>query len=895
MKSIRFLPLVLLLWTTPVTAPADTAKNHGLAEPQPADTLPHAGVTHLARKVKLSTKPEIQPNAQGDLILSSGWDMIEAPKLKATADALSKPGFDTKAWYDATVPGTVLTTLVDQGVYPDPYYGLNNLAIPESLNKQDYWYREEFTVPASYAGRQVSLTFNGINYQAQVWFNGESCGQIKGAFIRGIFDITSAMKPGRPNVLLVKVSPPPHPGIPHEQSLEAGAGPNGGQMCQDGPTFFATEGWDWVPGIRDRCTGIWRSVVVHATGPVKLADPQVITDLPLPDISKAQLTIRADVTNVTESIRTGTLKGEIEGISFSRPVKLKPGEKKTVEFTPDDFAQLKIDHPRLWWPNGYGNPELYQLKLTFADDKGEVSDTQQVRFGIRKFTYEFTPDLTVLINGRKIMCKGGNWGMDDALKRVSRERLEPAVRMHRDAHLTMLRNWCGQSTEEELYDLCDEYGILVWNEFWISTEGYNMEPLDPKLFLANARDTITRYRNHASIAIWGGRNEGVPPPAIDKGLQTLTRQCDGTRYYQDSSIKIHLTNSGPWNYEKPVEYFTTLPTGFKTELGLPCVPTFESLRSFIPEPELWPVSDTWAYHDYCKGGQKPEQYDAVIATELGTPTDAADFARKAQFINYVNNRAMFEGWNSRLFNPCTGLLVWMSHPAWPSTIWQFYSWDDEPTAALYGVQKACEPIHIQMNLPNFKVAVINNGFEPLPQVKASVVVYGLDAKPVWNKEQVITAAPAAATVLFPIEWPAASVSPVYFAKLELHDQNGTLLSDNFYWHADQERDFTRFNDLPKVSLNIQAHLDHAAAGKGVVTLNLRNDSSSVALMTRLSLRDAATGARILPAFYSDNYLSMLPGEGRTVVIDSPKTDRIANWQVDVEGYNVPLQKISCGP
>ena len=278
--------------------------------------------------------------------------------------------------------------MVDRGVYPDPDYGLNNLAIPELLNKQDYWYRADFATPKSASGRHLTLTLNGINYAAVVWLNGQRLGEIKGAFIRGTFDVTPLLKPGRMNALAVRISPPPHPGIPHEQSVKAGPGENGGIMVLDGPTFMATEGWDWIPAIRDRNTGIWQDVVLSATGDVRIGDPQVITNLPLPDTSRADVEIEVPLINLSNAPVQGNVTASFEQTSVTKNVTLPPGES-TIKLAPAEFSQLTVQHPRLWWPNGYGKPELYTLKLAFSTVDG-ASDTKQLNFGIREITYELS-------------------------------------------------------------------------------------------------------------------------------------------------------------------------------------------------------------------------------------------------------------------------------------------------------------------------------------------------------------------------------------------------------------------------------------------------------------------------------------------------------------------------
>ena len=320
-------------------------------------------------------------------------------------------------------------------------------------------------------------------------------------------------------------------------------------MCLDGPTFISSEGWDWVPGVRDRNIGIWQDVRLLPTEGVTLGDARIVTDLPLPSTEYADLTVETTVSNTLEQDVLAVVKAVGNGISMEAKVRIPAGGSVPVSL------KTRMDHPALWMPNGYGEPNLYDLGLTCCVD-GNVSDCQALRFGVREFTYELTADapgcpdlrlaydpaqgaifnnrllrsvgggveipslkedvdlsrlsllepdamapyLVIRVNGVRIFCRGGNWGMDDMMKRVSREHLEPYFRLHREAGFNMIRNWTGESTEEMFYTLCDEYGILVWNDFWMSTEGYNLQPADEPLFMANVADVVRRFRNHPSIA-----------------------------------------------------------------------------------------------------------------------------------------------------------------------------------------------------------------------------------------------------------------------------------------------------------------------------------------------------------------------------------------------------------
>jgi hypothetical protein len=951
--------------------PVETRGQAGYRAPQDPATMPRSkAVPSLpVAKTPPAQKP-LQENGKDQWTLAGGWSMIPAPKITEDGATLSQTSYSARNWWPATVPGTVLTTMIDRGVYPDPDYGLNNLVIPESLNKQNYWYRVEFRAPKSMSGRRLTLTFEGINYEAAVWLNGRSLGSIKGAFIRGTFDVTDVVKAEGANVLAVRVSPPPHPGIPQEQSIKGGPGENGGLMCLDGPTFVATEGWDWIPAIRDRDTGIWQPVTLTATSTVKIGDAQVVTTLPLPDTSHADVEITVPLENLSSAPVSGTLEASFGETRVTKQVRLAPG-KGSVKLASSEFSQLDVQHPRLWWPNGYGKPELYTLQLSFSEGSSE-SDRKQLRFGIREITYElslfdstghlrrleyspttarlkgeqvvdtghegireipaadpFPPDfppewkagwkswvyslvpggelsssvrmldntkaspyLVIRVNGVRIACRGGNWGMDDSRKRVSRERLEPYFRLHRDANLNIIRNWVGQNTEEVFYDLADEYGLLIWNDFWESTQNYNLEAEDPDLFLKNARDTILRYRNHPSIAVWCGRNEGVPQPTINEGLAELIRSLDGTRYYFPSSNEIDLQHSGPYRYMDPALYYTTLNHGFSVETGTPSFSTLESFRAWIPKEDQWPISDDWAYHDWHQSGNGDMgPFMAQIQTEFGAPVSLEDFERKAQMLDYVDHRAIFEGMNAHLWAPNSARLLWMTQPAWPSNTWQILTSDYDTQSSFYGVKKACEPVHVQLDLSNYNVAVVNTTNAPHAGLSIGAKVYSLDNRLLFHHEEKKDAGADSVTDGFKLELaPLLASDGVVLVKLELRNSSGEMVSENFYWLGAETSSYRRLNRLPASSLSVTAK--STRTGEIVrVRVDLHNTGTVVSLVNKLTLLNAADGARILPAYYTDNYVSLLPGESREIDVEYPAKSANGAAQVAIRGWNISKQTV----
>lgn len=934
--------LLLTLLVVISSAFGQNASNLGLTLQQSPATLPQSKVPVVkpVQKTKvaaLTLVKQVQPN---DFLLTGGWELAESSTVIAAGKSLFSSDLNTGNWYNATVPGTVLATLVNQGVYSDPYYGVNNLAIPESLCRTDWWYRIMFKQPEGLAHKNTWLIFNGINYKAEIWLNGKCLGTITGAFQRGEFNATNLINTGKENILAVHILPPPNPGIPHEESPRAGTGPNGGQLCLDGPTFIASEGWDWVPGIRDRNIGIWQDVHLLFTDDASIIDPQVITDLPLPDTTSVNLTVRTDLRNTSDKEQLFTVSGKIENIVFKKQVSLKAGEQANLVFSPKEFPQLKLKNPRLWWPNGYGKQELYVMDLSVSGN-GKESDHKKVRFGVREMSYEMSVDtkdkkawrvefnpvsvfkndkplfdnthrrdvgegtaipklredadpalltesgdlatapyLVIMVNGKRIFCRGGNWGMDDAMKNVSREHLEPYFRLHHDANLNMVRNWTGESTEEVFYDLCDEYGLLVWNDFWLSTQGYNLGINDDKLFLDNARDVIRRFRNHPSIAIWNPRNEGYAPNYIESQLAELVTKEDGTRHYQPNSINLNLKPSGPWNYFKdPADYFRHNAKGFNTEQGTPSVPTAESMRKMMAKEDVWPIGDVWYYHDL-HDGQK--DYMHAINTKYGNSDNLEDFCKKAQMVNYDSHRAMFESWNSKLWNNTSGLLLWMTHPAWPSTVWQIYSSDYETFGSYFGSMKACEPIHAQYNLHDNKVVVINTSLKTIQNVKVEFNLYNLRGEKIFTESRKINILPNQLTDCFtpvlPLELPE-----IYLTRVLITDKKNRQLSINEYWKStSDDGNFKKLNQLPQVELS--GKIIKQSNGKStMLEFVVSNITKTSAVGIKLNLRNGKTRERILPAYFSDGYFTLFPGESRVMTVDAPETGPRV---ISTDGYNV---------
>ena len=821
--------------------------------------------------------------AGGRLTLSGGgWQLQRASEVQAGGVEIASPAYKAEGWVTATVPGTVLTSYKNVGTLADPNYADNQLMISESFFNSNFWYRNEFQIPQSFKRDRVFLNFDGINWKANVYLNGKQVGRLEGAFIRGKFDVTDCVKEGT-NVLAVEIIKNAHIGAIKEKNKQS-TDFNGGILGADNPTFHATIGWDWIPTMRGRNIGIWNDVFLTTTGKVTVQDPYVQTQFALLDTTQARLTAEVVVKNHDGRDVSGVLQGKVGDVTFEQPVQLKAGEERTVVFDADRFPQLQVKNPRLWWPNGYGTPYLYDANFTFKVGE-EVSDARDFKVGIRQMTFnEDGGVLNLYVNGRRFIGRGGNWGFSESNLNYRGREYETAVAYHADMNFTMLRNWVGMIGDEELYDACDKYGIMIWQDFWLANPADGPDPYYPDMFIANAEDYVKRIRSHASIGLYCGRNEGFPPETIDKALRRIVKEEHPGMHYISSSADDVVSGHGPYRMLPAKTYFT-LETGndkFHSERGMPNVLTYESfLRTYSPEG-IWPQSDQWGMHDYTlEGAQGATSFNEIIATGYGQPESAEEFANLAQWVNYDGHRSLFE---SRSKNRM-GLLMWMSHSCWPSMVWQTYDYYFEPTAAYFAIKKASEPLHIQWNPATDEVEVVNYHAGLRPGLKARVQVLNMDATVAWEKEVSVDSREDTTEKCIKLEFPDG-LSQVHFIKLTL-EENGKAVSENFYHRSKVENNYQALKQLPKVSLRAQTQYDKGDDGEWKAEVTVENRSDAPALMVRLNIVGDKDGKQFLPIFYSDNYFALLPGETKVVRVHWKDVDTRGNAPLlKVSGYNV---------
>jgi hypothetical protein len=816
-------------------------------------------------------------SADGVLQLAGGaWRIERASQVDASGEALSKADFKDDSWLVATVPGTVLTSFLNAGALPDPNYGENQLHISDSYFCADFWYRTEFTASPVNAKQTAWLDFGGVNWKADVYLNGEKLGRIEGGFIRGRFDVTAKLIAGKPNALAVKIESNATPGSTKQKTLDF-VGRNGGALGADNPTYHASIGWDWIPPVRGRNIGIWAPVKLEVTGTVTLENPYVWSTLALPQNTSADVNLEVDLINHQAKPFKGLLEVSFGEIRVQQPITLAASERRTVKLNPQTHAALQLANPKLWWPVGYGEPHLYDVAFTLTA-AGKPVDRTAMKSGIRQMTWsEEGGKLRLWVNGRRFIGRGGNWGFGESMLRYRAREYDAAVRFHKEMNFTMIRNWVGQIGDDEFWEACDRHGVMVWQDFWLANPWDGPDPDDNEMFLNNAKDFVLRIRNHPSIGLYCGRNEGFPPKPIEDGLRKILGESHAGLHYIPSSADNTVNGHGPYQAMPASFYFRAADEKLHSEIGAPNIPPIESIRLMIPEKDLWPQGLSWGLHDFClEGAQGGAGFRTMIDSVLGGATNAEEWVRLAQILNYDTYRAMFEAQSVHRM----GVLLWMSHSCWPSFVWQTYDYYFEPTAAYFGCKKGSEPLHIQWNCLDETIEVVNYSSGNQAGLIAELELLNLDGSRIDQKSSTVDSREDSTVTCWKMSYPA-NASPVHFIRLRLR-KGDEVVSSNFYMRGLEEGNLRAIRELPKSQ--IDSSTKAAKSGDGWrLTTELRNTGRAPALMVRLKAVGEKSGERILPAIYSDNYIALMPGEHQTITTDVAEADTRGEKPVIVVG------------
>ena len=874
----------------------------------------HAQVNNAERsndKIYLDSKEQHKGN--------SSWSMKKAGDITAGAAEISSTDFKSDNWMPAIVPGTVLNSLVYNKVYPEPYYGINNKltnhVIPDiavaGREFYTYWFRTQFEIPKDYKDKNVWLQIDGINYRAEIWVNGNLLSTISGMFQQDYINITDFAKIGKQNALAIKVYPVDVPGTNKAKSLRAnGENRNGGDGNMGlNTSMLMSVGWDFTfkDGIRDRNTGIWKSIALYATNQVALRHPFVKSKLARPNFDQADETVSVELVNAAIKTLKCVVKGEIvgEGIQFEKKVDLIRGEEKEVIFSSKDFPQLQIKNPRLWWPVFKGRPEMYEVKLKVFVD-GVLADSVSTRFGIRDIAADRnTPDSskTFYVNGRKIFIRGSNW-IPEAMLRHSDERMYAELRYTQQSGINLLRLWGGGIAESDyFYQLCDEMGILVWQEFWLT--GDTKHPQDKNLYFSNLESAVKRIRNHPSIAFYVASNESTEV----SGTKELLNQLDGTRPYQMQSETDGVHDGSPYQQVNPMQHYENTASdrgsrvdGFNPEYGAPTLPTVEVLREMMAEKDLWPINkEVWDYLDGSAFHGMTGKYRDLV-NNYGSSNSIDEFAQKAQLLGAINSKSIWEVWNYNKFGYgdryASGLLFWYHNSPTRQVCGRMWDWSLEPTASLYHTQNALEPLHPQFDYLKNTVTVYNDYFKSFTNYKLIAEVYDLNSKRVGFYSKLLNVIPEDAVLndVLKLDF-SSTITPVHFIKLSLLDEKGKVAGSNFYWRSTDKylgkttlsgpaaAGFESLASMKKAALQTKSSISKNK-NQYFIELDIKNNSKTIAFFTQLQLLDKDKKP-VRPSFYTDNFFSLLPGESKHIQIETSIQNLTGEHNtIIVKGYNV---------
>jgi len=875
------------------------------------------------------------------LDLKDGWRLKSTALIEDKPASVSAVGYAANDWYAISVPCTVLSALVKHKVYPDPRLGVDDMLIPDAsdeFNKKHdllkysylpdkrnpwrdpYWYRTEFKLPDTSKGKRIWLTFKGINYRADVWVNGRQVADrngVVGAFARHRLNITEFARPGETNCLAVRAHVVDHPGEPDTQFDVFGKDREFRKDNLKDVSLFMSLGYDCMPTVRDRVMGLWQGVTIDWTGPVDIRDPFVVTQLPLPRTSPARLRVSAELVNATPFAQHGVLRGTIReaGATFEQPVGLAPGETKEVVFSPDQFKQLVIANPRLWWPNNCGEPFMHHLTLRFDID-GHPSDEERTAFGIRQVTRKLhklddAHGAQFHINGKRVCCRGG-YIQPEILYEWDAGRIDTEVRYLTTANFNLIYFEDVPNPPDAFVDACDRYGLMYGKDFYgcYCFQPDKKYPDDLDLLERGTIDIINRYRNHPSLILYMAMNEGETREDVYEMWRKHILAIDGTRVHIPSGsfpdyrkdvpdwfkkdLPTGMNDYPPKDYgcKEPAQYYTWVRENrnwmFMMESGSASLPPIDSLRRFIPDlgqtPKgvPFPLNKTWAHHG-ANHYYKP--YDQMLRATYGEPESVADYCWKGHFLTAQTHRAMFEAVNHRLWEITSGFTQWKVNACWPSVQWQIYDWFGKPMVSYYYIKSACEPLHVQLSPLDSMVTVINNTYESRDNLTVRARVFDMAMKPRWEKQDKVGVEPTSYKDLFAIS-EIRDLTPVYFVRLDLTDAHGATVSRNFYWlSVKSPADFRPLGELPLVRLN-SSHRFEPQGDETIARVTLENPTDQLAFFVHAAITDRPYGEEILPVFWNDNYMCLLPGERREISARLKTKDPGQMPTVEVSGWNV---------
>jgi len=737
-----------------------------------------------------------------------------------------------------------------------------------------WWFRKDFEVPAA-LGPHVALQLDGINYRANIWLNGQriaNAEEVVGAYVEHELDITATVHRDRPNRLEIEIFP-------------------------SKPNDVAISWVDWNPSPPDKSLGIWRDVWLRTSGAVAIRAPHVSTRLE--DTAHAHLTVGTDLVNHTDQPQALTLRTETLGRVLTTALTLDPRETRRVEQT------LSVEDPELWWPRSLGTPTLHTAQLT-AEVGGLRSDRSAFEYGIREVRSALTPEgaSAFSINGTRLLIRGAGWATDLFLRRQP-ERDWAQLAYVKAMNLNTIR-FEGMLERAEFLEWCDQQGILViagwcccdcwekWTTWCDETHA---------VARASLRSQIRRVRRHPSLITWWYGSDFPPPAHVEQAYLDVfaAEHWPNPTHSSAANKPTEITGSsgmkmeGPYDYVPPGYWLDDRERGgafgFATEVCPgPAVPPIESLREMLGEDHLWPMDEVWNYHSGGAEFHNITLFTQALEARYGPVSDVETFAQLSQLATYEGQRAMFEAYAKKR-HVATGVIQWMLNNAWPSLIWHLFDYYLRPGGGYFGTQKACEPLHIMYATDDHAVTVINDTGTAADQLSVSARVFDLSLQELAHRTARVDAAACSAVEALVLP----EILQPRIVDLRMTDVEGRLVSQNLYWCAAEDdvldhgegnwfttpittyADLSAFRSLPSASVELEL---------GQELIGIRNPSDHFAFFIQLQLIDNQD-ADIRPILWSDNYISLLPGERRILSVRRPDGQPLPpDLRVRARGINV---------
>ncbi|MFI1167523.1 glycosyl hydrolase 2 galactose-binding domain-containing protein [Streptomyces sp. NPDC020801] len=855
-------------------------------------------------------------SAPGSATPIAGYAIQSTAQVSDPADVVSSPGYPPAGWYAAGPRSTVLAALLANGVHPDPFHSTNQQQIPKSDFQVPWWYRADFAVTDT--SERSYLDFSGVIPAADVYVNGRRVAtsqDVSGAYTHHELDITSLVRSGT-NTVAFRVRP-------------------------NDPNKNLTMGWiDWLQPPPDQNMGLVRDVLVRRGGPVALRDAHVVTRLDVPSLASADLTVKALARNDSGAPVTATVAAAVGATRFRKTLTLAAHERRSVTFSPADVPGLHLTAPRVWWPAGMGGQPLYTLNLT-ATVNGTVSDTAHGTFGIRDVQAPLNADgaRQYRVNGRRLLVKGGGWSPDEFL-RWDRTYVEDRLKYALDLGLNTIRLE-GHLEPDEFFDLADRYGVLTlpgWEccDKWEGNvngdeTGEKWTAADYPVAKASMAAEAARLRDHPSVISFLVGSDFAPDATIERNYLDALRAADWpvpvvAAASDNSSPQLGSSGmkmTGPYDWVPPGYWYAKREggaTGFNSETSAgPGIPTLDTLRRMMTPAELdtlWKNPGARQYH------RSPSPvfgtlkiYDDALGGRYGAPTALTDYVRKAQLAQYENVRAQFEAYGRNATDaakPATGVIHWMFNSGWTSLHWQLTDRYLDQGGAYFGAKKANEPLHVQYSYDDRSVVVVGNRRAPASGLTARATLFNTDGTQKYDRTVtgVSVGGDGDHRTALTLPTSVSGLSTTYLLRLTLADAAGREVSRNVYWlstrpdtldwaktdwyhtPAKSYADLRGLGSMARVPVSATASTS-VSGGTATTTVTVRSTGSgrTPSLLTDVHLVDSA-GRPVLPVHWSDNDVSLWPGESVTLTATYRTADLHGSApRVRVSGWNTPEQTV----